>query len=344
MSSEPVALVTGATGFIGGRLAQRLVELGWAVRVLVRDASRLSPGLQVSCEVAVGDLGNESGLRAATAGVDVVFHCAANVHTWDAWQAYEQANVAGVENLLHAIACAATPIRLVHVSSVDVYGFPLEPCSEDAAWAETEFGYGKSKRLGESAVRRICAEAHIPYTIIRPCNVIGPASPFITRIGSELRSGLMLKVEGGQANCGFLYVDNLIDYMIWAARSERAVGQTYNVRDACDVSWSQFIDRFRKGIHGHGLVISLPFAWADALAGAFEWLYRILGLKGEPLLHRLIVRLFGRTCGHSADKIRSDSGMVGKVGYEEAMDSSIRWFLENKGVGSVKPEAKGGES
>ena len=52
----------------------------------------------------------------------------------------------------------------------------------------------------------------------------------------------------------------------------------------------------------------------------------------EPLLHRLLVRVFGRTCGHSAEKIRTQSGLVGKVGLDEAMDRSVRWYLEERSL------------
>jgi nucleoside-diphosphate-sugar epimerase len=328
-TTKPFALVTGATGFIGERLASRLLYRGWALRVLVRDPARLLPALSARCGVVGGDLRDPASLRAAVEGVDVVFHCAANVRTWDSWAAYREANVEGVENLLNAIASTGRTVRLVHLSSVDVYSFPVEPCGEDVALSETEFAYGRSKQMGEAVVRRIGDEKGIPYTIIRPCNVIGPNSPFIVRVGHGLRSGLMLKVDGGGANCGFVYVDNLVDSLIWAAQSEQAIGQTYNVRDGFDVSWTTFLDRLRKGIGGRGLIISLPFAWADALAGLFERLHRLLGLKGEPLLHRLIVRLFGRTCGHSVDKLRAHGGMVGTVGFDEAMTLSAAWFKVN---------------
>jgi nucleoside-diphosphate-sugar epimerase len=328
--SKSVALVTGATGFIGGRLAERLVEAGWSVRVLVRDPQQLAATLNASCQVVVGNLANLGALKQAVQGADVVFHCAANVSTWDSWGAYEAANVHGVQNLLDAIVMMgnAAAVRLVHVSTVDVYGFPDNPCDETCSATGGEFGYGRSKWLGESLVRTYGGDMGIPYTIIRPANVIGPGSQFISRIGDELRGGLMLTVDGGRVNAGTVYIDNLVDYMIWAAGSEKALGQCYNVRDAYDVTWGEFVRVFRKAIKGRGLIVSLPFAHADAVARMFEGFYRVLMPGKEPLLHRLLVRLFGRTCGHSAEKIRSDSGMVGKVGFDEAVEKSVRWYFD----------------
>ena len=76
-------------------------------------------------------------------------------------------------------------------------------------------------------------------------------------------------------------------------------------------------------------MIDLPFAMADILASGSEYFYRLLLPDKEPLLHHLLVRIFGRTCGHSAEKIRSDSGFAGKLGFEEALVLSCRWFLAN---------------
>ncbi len=337
-ASRRVALVTGATGFIGRRLAERLVEDGWAVRVLVRNRAGLAPELRHAVEVVVGDLGDEQALLEAVRGVTVVFHCAANVSTWDAARAYYAANVLGARNLVNAIKKAeGGQTRLIHVSTLDVYGFPSEPCDEASSSKPSGFGYGDSKRVGEGVVRDLCGESGIPYVIVRPGNVIGPGSQFITRIGAELASGLMLVVDKGRANAGLVYVDNLVDYMLWAARSEKAIGQCYNVRDSYDVTWAEFVARFRGAIKGRGVVLNLPFWAADAAARLLEAIWRAFMPAREPLLHRLLVRIFGRTCGHSAEKIRRDSTLTGKIGFDEAMERSVRWFLDERNAEKKAP-------
>jgi nucleoside-diphosphate-sugar epimerase len=322
----PRVLVTGATGFIGRHLAQRLLGEGWHLRLLVRDRQRLAPDLVTGSEVMVGDLADPVALARAVGGVECVFHCAANVHTWDRPAHYIASNVIGVRNLMEAMAAEAP--RLVHLSTVDVYGFPTRPCTEAGPTGGGGFGYGESKLQGEAVVRALGAAHGIPYTILRPTNVIGPGSPFIIRIGEALRSGVMLTVDGGQVNAGLLFVDHLVDYMMWAARAERARGETYNVRDREDMTWATFIRRFREAIGGRGLVVDLPFALADALAGGLEVVHRAFLPAREPLLHRLLVRIFGRTCGHDATRIRVDSGLVGHLSAEQALEQSFRWFLE----------------
>ena len=110
----------------------------------------------------------------------------------------------------------------------------------------------------------------------------------------------------------------------------RSANETFNVRDRCDVSWGRFIDDLRALIGGRGRVIDLPFFAANVAAHALAMPYRALPLTGEPMLHPLIVRIFGRTCGHSADKLWSVSNITGKVTYEQAMAESAAWFLGGK--------------
>jgi nucleoside-diphosphate-sugar epimerase len=268
--------------------------------------------------------------------VDVIFHCAANVRTWDKWPAYEAANIHGVENLARSVVrCNPGLYRFVHLSSVDVYGFPVAPVDETAILDDVGFPYGESKRQGELRLRQIAETHGIPYTILRPTNIIGPRSPFIERIGNELMSGLMLTIDGGRVHAGLLHVDNLIDCMHWAAFSELSANETFNVRDRCEVSWGRFIDDLKALIGGRGRVIDLPFIAADAAAHALAMPYRVLPLTGEPILHPLIVRIFGRTCGHSADKLWSISNMEARVSYEQAMADSAAWFLDGKVGGGM---------
>jgi nucleoside-diphosphate-sugar epimerase len=330
-SSGPVALVTGATGFVGGRLAERLLEQGGSVRLLARDPGRLAPALRGVTDVITGDLADVPALARAVRGASVIYHCAANVNTWDTADAYDLANVQGVRALLDVITRENPGLsRLVHVSTMDVYGFPEEPCTEQCETARSGFGYGDSKRLGEILVKDFGAASGIPWTIIRPGNVIGPGSQFIGRIGKELEAGLMLTVGGGRANAGFIYIDNLVDYLIWAADAGKAVGQCYNARDRYDVDWATFLARFRTLIQGRGLIVNLPYGVTNVAARWVELGYRVFLPAREPLLHRLLVRIFGRTCGHDAEKIRKDSGLVGRVEFDEAMERSVRWLREGR--------------
>jgi nucleoside-diphosphate-sugar epimerase len=326
MSNAP-PVVTGATGFIGACLAERLIEGGHRPRLVVRNPARLRPSLRAQADVVVADLTNLDSLRDALRRAGDVFHCAANVSTWGAWDAYYRANVLGVQNLLAAIAEAGgLSGRLVHLSSMDVYGFQATPQAESAPATGGAFSYGKSKAMGEAQLRDGAARYGLSHVNLRPGNVIGPHAQFIKRLGDELRSGLMLKINHGRADFGFLYIDNLIDCMLWAAQAPAAEGQCFNVRDPAAITWNRFLSDMKDGVRGRALVLDLPFGVSDLAAAVMETPWRVLRIRGEPLLHRLLVRIFGRTCGHDITHLTAAGAPLGRIGYEEGMRSALAWY------------------
>lgn len=317
-SSSPAnAFVTGASGFIGGHLLGRLLDDGWSVTALLRPGSQLSrqhPALRI----VTGDLSQPEALRSGVRDVSVVFHCAANVSTWDSRAAYTKVNVDGTRNLLAAIREQPRAPRLVHLSSMDVYGFPPSPCSEEAPRVAAGFAYGDTKCMGEALVGEL-AEAGFPAVILRLGNVIGAGSPFVTRVSAALSGDGMLTIDGGRVHAGLLAVDNLVDTLLWAAQAPSALGQCYNVRDDWDIDWRSFIDAVRQGLPAPGKIHNLSFSQAEFAAKAAEAWYGRLYRDREPPLHRLIVRIFGRTCGHSIGKIQRAGGLSGRVGFADAM-------------------------
>jgi nucleoside-diphosphate-sugar epimerase len=157
---------------------------------------------------------------------------------------------------------------------------------------------------------------------------MGPQGQFIQRIGHELRSGLMLKIDKGRADCGFLYIENLLDCMLWAASAAAAERECFNVSDPEPVDWARFITDFRSGIGGRGFVLNLPYIVANAAAAVLDAPWRMLGIQREPLLHRLLVRIFGRTCGHDTRRLAAAGAPRGAIGYGEAMRRSVKWYRE----------------
>ena len=325
--AQPV-LVTGATGFVGARLARRLLQAGLSTRVLCRDPKRLAPDLAAQAQVVTGDLTDAGSLPAAVAGVGTVLHCAANVATWDSRDHYAAVNVAGVGHLMQALARRhAAPPALVHVSTVDVYGYPAQPATEATPLSRNTFAYGLSKAQGEALFVDAATRLGAHWCVLRPCNVMGPGSQFVDRIGHELRHGLMLLVNGGRGDCGYLDVDNLIDVMLWAAQAPAARAQIFNVRDPQAITWARLVGDLKAALQGKGLVLNLPWPVALAAAQVLQAPYRLLGLRQEPLLHPLIVNMFGRPCDHPIDALRAAQAPLGRVPYETSLQAAVDAWL-----------------
>ncbi|MGH2930241.1 MAG: NAD-dependent epimerase/dehydratase family protein, partial [Solirubrobacteraceae bacterium] len=164
-------LVTGATGFIGGHVVERLVAQGRPVRGLARRTSNTALLAATGAEIAVGDLTNAESLAAASAGCAAVVHCGALVSDWALTSEIEAINVGGTRSLLQAAARASVR-RFVHISTTDVYG-PSggETVDESRAPAADGNWYARTKLAAEAEVRRVTANDGLDVVILRPATV-----------------------------------------------------------------------------------------------------------------------------------------------------------------------------
>src|SRR5690349_7900482 len=142
-------LVTGAGGFLGGRLAQVLAARGAEVRVLARETSDLRHLNGSVCETLRGNLLDRRTLDDALDGVTHDYNCAGCSTDWAPWSDYYEANVAGVQNLLEAAAGHKGLRRFLHVSTTDVYGYPERACDESHPLTQVGLPYNRSKCMGE---------------------------------------------------------------------------------------------------------------------------------------------------------------------------------------------------
>src|SRR5438093_1505849 len=116
-------LITGATGQLGSHIAEQLAARGERVRALVRPASATALLERLGVELVRGDLHDAASVEKACAGADIVYHCAARVADWGPWSQFESETVTATRNLLAACRTAKVG-RLLHVSSISVYGRP----------------------------------------------------------------------------------------------------------------------------------------------------------------------------------------------------------------------------
>ena len=338
----PAVLVTGASGFLGGRMAQMLAERGDDVVVLARGTSALGH-LRAEMgagrvRVVRGDLGDLASLRdafAACGDVRVVFHCAACSTDWAAEETYVRANVTGTRNLLEAAREARGLERFVHVSTTDVYGYPEVPCDEVGPTVGEVAGwlpYCRTKRMGEEAVWE-ASRTGLPVTVVRPATIYGPrGKDFTVEMSKLLRSRVMATVDGGRATGGFTYVDNVCEAMLLAASTERAEGRAYNLSDGTGASWREYLRMFASELGCKEPWIDLRFGTAMGVARVMEAPFRALPmLPGEPLLTRHAVLLLGREQEFPSARARAELGWVARVGLEEGLRRSAEWLRGGSG-------------
>lgn len=322
------ALVTGASGFLGGRLAQVLAEQGEPVTVLARKSSDLRhlDGL-AGLRVVRGGLTDTDAVREATRGATHIFHCAAASTDWARPEVFQESNVRGTETLLAAALEVPGLQRFVHVSTTDVYGYPVVPCAEAGAMRDVGLPYNRTKILGEKAVWRAAEQDGLLVTVVRPATIYGPrGKAFVTDIAEFLRKGQMAYIAGGRATGGFLYVDNAVDAMLAAARSETALGQVYNLSDGSGANWQDYVGGLADGLGCRRPWINLPYRAAMAVAGAMEATWSLVKvMPGRPILTRHAVYLLGRDQEYPADKARAELGFRPRVSLAEGIARSVEW-------------------
>ncbi|EPH43675.1 hypothetical protein STRAU_3304 [Streptomyces aurantiacus JA 4570] len=334
--SAPDVLVAGAGGFIGGHLTRRLAERGHRVRVLVRDGSDRSAFAGVDVDVAVGDLTDPDSLRRAAAGVRHVYNCAGLSADWGPWADFERVNVDGGRSLVEAAAHAGTVERFLHVSTTDVYGYPVRPCDEETPPRDIGLPYNRSKLLGERAVRAAAARAGLPLTVVRPVSVYGPRSKdFVVEIATLLLRRQMVHIRGGDVPAGLLYVTNATDAMIAACVAEAAAGGTYNLRDPDRTTWREYVGALARGLGVKPPALSLPAPVARGVATVSEGLYGALRIKARPVLTRHAVHLFDRDQSYAIDRARDDFGFKSEVGFEEGVRRTLAWLDSPEGRARV---------
>ena len=324
-----LCFVTGATGFIGGRLVDALVEHGHKVRVLVRQPAG-SPQLhQAGVELVQGDLGDRGGLEEAVSGAERVFHCAGVVGDWLRHDDAQRINVEGTAAVL--AACAAGGVeRVVHMSSLAVYGLGQHRGTDESAPLRySGDAYMDSKIDAERMVRVAADRDGLATVIVRPGFVYGPGDRrFLPKLLDALGRRQFAYVGDGSKLLNLSYVDDVARAMLLAACEPSAVGQAYNVTDGTETSLRQFVEGLcgELGIPAPTKRIPPPVGWAAAYA--VEGLARARRATEAPRLSRGRMRFLYYNQHYSGEKAHRELGYRPQFSYREGIPPTLAWYRE----------------
>jgi nucleoside-diphosphate-sugar epimerase len=299
------AFVTGGSGFIGGRLIERLRAEGLDVRALARSDASAARVSELGAEPVRGDLDDVRPMRDGAAGCEFFFHAAAKAEDWGPREEFERVNVGGTHNALIAAADAGVR-RFVHVGTEAALmaGQPLVRVNEFAPLRpDSTVHYSATKAMAEQAVRDADHEGFEPV-VVRPRFVWGRGDTTLLPVLVEMvRSGKFRWIGGGRQLTSTTHVDNAVEGL-WLGATRGRPGGVYFVTDGEPVVFRDFVgDLLRtQGVEPPGG--SVPLGVARATAGVLE---RVARGKRPPLT-RFAVWASGLECTIDISRARSELG------------------------------------
>lgn len=246
---KPKVLVTGADGFIGSHLTEKLVALGYDVRAFTLYNSFNSWGwldhspkdIKNSIEIFSGDIRDPNGVRKAMEGVDTVFHLAALIaipYSYHSPDTYIDTNIKGTLNVVQAARDLGTA-RVVHTSTSEVYGTArFVPISEEHP-LQGQSPYSASKIGADQLAFSFFASFKTPISIIRPFNTYGPrqsARAFIPTVITQLLHGKKVQLGALHPTRDLNFVEDTVRGFVQVAESEKCIGEVVNIGSGFEIS------------------------------------------------------------------------------------------------------------
>ncbi len=321
------ALVTGATGFIGSHLTERLIKNGYEVSCMVRKASDLKwlEGLDV--RLFQGDCSLRESLN-NIAGFDYIFHLSGLTKANHAVDFYN-VNTKATENIID-IAVRNNPNlkRFVFLSSLSAYGPAMNGTLPREDYKPHPVSdYGQSKLLAEDAVLRY--RDKLPVSILRPTAVYGPRDKEMFLFFKIIKKKVL--PYWGESLVSLVYIDDLINAIILAAEKEGALGETFFISDGMVYSNKEIIDEIAMAMGVNLIKLRLPKALLPAVGLIGDGLGRIT--KQATMINRDKIKELVQaqwTCDISKAKQRLN--FMPRVGLKEGIKWTAEWYKIHKWI------------
>ncbi|MGX1123557.1 NAD-dependent epimerase/dehydratase family protein [Pseudomonas sp. HLS-6 TE3448] len=321
-------LVTGASGFIGGRFARHALEQGLDVRVNGRRAEGVEHLVRRGAQFIAGDLGDPELARRLCQGVDAVVHCAGAVGHWGRYQDFHQGNVVVTENVVEA--CLKEHVRrLVHLSSPSIYfdGRSHMGITEDQVPRRFHDHYASTKFLAEQKVFG-AQEFGLEVLALRPRFVTGAGDVSIfPRLLQMQRKGRLAIVGNGLNKVDFTSVQNLNEALFSALHvGDEALGKAYNISNGQPLPIWDVINYVMRQMHVPQVTRYRSFGLAYSLAALNEGACLLWPGRPQPTLSRLGMQVMNKDFTLDISRARHLLDYRPTVSLWTALDEFCGWW------------------
>lgn len=307
-------LVTGASGFLGLALVQKLLSLGVSVRALVRSDKKGELLRQPGVAIVVGDV-RDSAIHEAIADVDTVIHCAATIGSPSiSREVLHSINVEGTRNLVNATKDSPNLQRFVHISTVAVVGEtdPRNPADEETTCRPLD-AYGETKLLAEQVVRD-AASAGFPAVIARPMWIYGSGSPITTNLFRKIALRKLPMIGPAGNTMQPVAIDDAVAGVMECAATDGIEGRIYNIAGPEILTIRSMCETIAQSMGTTLPRLSVPLAAAIPVARISELLFPVLGLR--PPLTRKKLEFFLVNNSYSIERARRELGWNPTITFE----------------------------
>jgi len=324
------ALVTGGGGFLGRYIVEQLLARGDYVTVFARGQY---PELQrIGVRLVRGDLQNADSVRQACAGVEAVFHVAANAGYWGSWESFYGPNVVGTQHVIAACQQNNVP-KLIFTSTPSVVASSQNRAGADELLpypATFEGYYPHTKAMAEQLVRAANGPQLLTVSL-RPHIVFGPRdTQIIPRLVDRARAGKLIRVGNGLNKIDVTYVEDAARAHLLAADALSpgaiAAGAAYFISQDHPVNLWDFVNDLLTRLDIPPVRRGVPLAAARAIGGALEVAHRAFKLPGEPRLTRFLANELALDHYYNIARAKQDLGYRPRFTLEEAIQKTVAYF------------------
>jgi nucleoside-diphosphate-sugar epimerase len=320
-------LVTGASGFLGGHVAEALSARGDAVRALVRKTSNRKHLERLPrVELFEGSVEQADRVREAVDGVDAIVHSAAILKARNADEFFA-VNVGGTSNLVDAARRLGKSLkRFVHVSSLEASGPSADGSPVPVDQESPVSTYGRSKLAAEKVV--LAAKDDMPVVVLRPAAIYGPRDAEILDAFKSVQRGLFPVINGGRSKTIFVYATDCAEACLRAIDAAVPSGRTYFVDDGYGaIDMSQMFADIERALGKRALRAALPLPVLMTVARGVEAFGRITNRPVMLTREKANMLLKDWVC--SSESTRKDLGWQPKVPWSEGVPRAVAWYREN---------------
>jgi nucleoside-diphosphate-sugar epimerase len=325
-----VALVTGASGFVGSHVIEALLGRGMRVRALVRKEAAAQPLREAGVDVQIGDVSEPNVLAEAVRAAEVVYHCAAAVGPAYSPREIHDISLTGVRHLLDALRQTGSG-RAVILTSVNVLGTcNLDPATEDLPCRRSRDASADVKIEIEALTREFVERHGVDATILRPGLIYGPRDGHnLPQMVRALKRGKFSFIGSRDNIAPIVYIDDVVEAILRAGRTPVSRGHVYHITDGSRTTIGQFIDCLAENINCPTPRKTLPYAVPYLACVVFDALAALRLYRGRPPITRASLRHLGTSRFFSIEQARQDLGYVPRVFYQEGLCTAVKWMEEH---------------